>query len=111
MNDYDLIPPSNRRSLVNAYKEASQKANKTFDTLEKTCVENCLIKIQIALSNHNSSEKTVKVVLTDIEHISKQVCEKISSELEKLDIKHTYWHWRGDQREPPETAFSIKLSD
>ena len=88
MNGYDLIPPSNRRSLVNAYKEASQKANKTFDTLEKTCVENCLIKIQIALSSHNSSEKTVKVYVTDIEHISKQVCQKVSNELKQLDIQH-----------------------
>ena len=54
MNDYDLTSPNNRRSLVNAYKEASQKANKIFDALKKACVENCLIKIQIALSNHNS---------------------------------------------------------
>ena len=61
MNDYDLIPPSNRRLLIDAYREASQRANKTFDALEKVCVENCLIKIQIALSNHSGSEKTVKV--------------------------------------------------
>lgn len=111
MNDYDLIPPSNRRLLIDAYREASQRANKTFDALEKVCVENCLIKIQIALSNHSGSEKTVKVNVTDVEHISKQVCEKISSELEKLDIKHTYWHFVGDFREASETAFSIKLSD
>ena len=54
MNGYDLIPPSNRRLSVDAYREASQRAYKTFDALEKACVENCLIKIQIALSNHNS---------------------------------------------------------
>ena len=109
MNGYDLIPPSNRRSLVNAYKEASQKANKTFDALEKVCVENCLIKIQIALSNHNSSEKIVKVNVTNIEHISKQVCEKVSNELKQLDIQHTYSYWGGDQREPPEAWFKIEL--
>ena len=109
MDTNDLTSPSNRRSLVNAYKEASQKANKTFDALEKACVENCLIKIQIALSNHNSSEKTVKVYVTDVEHISKQVCEKVSNELKQLDIQHTYSHWRGDQREPPETWFKIEL--
>lgn len=109
MNDYDLTPPSNRRSLVNAYREASQRANKTFDALEKVCVENCLIKIQIALSNHSGSEKTVKVYVTDIEHISKQVCEKVSNELKQLDIQHTYNHWAGDQREPPEAWFKIEL--
>ena len=38
MNDYDLIPPSNRRLLIDAYREASQRANKTFDALEKVCV-------------------------------------------------------------------------
>ena len=103
MNDYDLIPPSNRRLLIDAYREASQRANKTFDALEKVCVENCLIKIQIALSNHSGSEKTVKVNVTDVEHISKQVCEKVSNELKQLDIQHTYNHWAGDQREPPET--------
>ena len=109
MNGYDLIPPSNRRLLIDAYREASQRANKTFDALEKVCVENCLIKIQIALSNHNSSEKTVKVNVTNIEHISKQVCEKVSNELKQLDIQHTYNHWAGDQREPPETWFKIEL--
>ena len=97
------------KQLVEQYKAGSEKANKTFDTLEKTCVENCLIKIQIALSNHNSSEKTVKVYVTDIEHISKQVCEKVSNELKQLDIQHTYNHWAGDQREPPETWFKIQL--
>lgn len=109
MNDYDLIPPSNRRLLIDAYREASQRANKTFDALEKVCVENCLIKIQIALSNHSGSEKTVKVYVTDIEHISKQVCEKVSNELKQLDIQHTYNCWAGDQREPPETWFKIEL--
>ena len=109
MNDYDLTSPSNRRSLVNAYREASQRANKTFDALEKVCVENCLIKIQIALSSHNSSEKIVKVYLTDVEHLSKQVCQKVSNELKQLDIQHTYNHWAGDQREPPETWFKIEL--
>ena len=109
MNNYDLTSPSNRRSLVNAYKEASQKANKTFDALEKVCVENCLIKIQIALSNHNSLEKTVKVNVTNIEHISKQVCQKVSNELKQLDIQHTYSYWGGDQREPPEAWFKIEL--
>ena len=109
MNGYDLIPPSNRRLLIDAYREASQIANKTFDALKKVCVENCLIKIQIALSNHNSSEKTVKVNVTNIEHISKQVCEKVSNELKQLDIQHTYNFWAGDQREPPETWFKIEL--
>ena len=109
MNDYDLIPPSNRRLLIDAYREASQRANKTFDALEKVCVENCLIKIQIALNNHNSLEKIVKVNVTDIEHISKQVCQKVSNELKQLDIQHTYNHWAGDQREPPETWFKIEL--
>ena len=105
----NVTPPSNRRALVNAYREASQKTSKTFDALEKACVENCLIKIQIALSNHDSSEKTVKVYVTDVEHISKQVCEKVSNELKQLYIQHTYNFWAGDQREPPETWFKIEL--